>query len=58
MKWSNAEIVNFLIIFRNFEGLWNMSHRNNSNRIAKKASLKKLPHELSDAGLVLHDVEA
>ena len=58
MKRSNSEIVIFLDIFHNFEGLWNTSHQNYCNKNAKVASLKKLLRKLTDAGLVLHDVEA
>ena len=58
MKWSNSELVIFLDIFRNVEGLWNTSHQNCCNKNAKVASVKKLLHKLTDAGLVLYDVEA
>ena len=58
MKWSNADIVNFLDIFRNFECLWNTSHPQYCIRNAREASLKKLLQELSAAGVETADVEA
>ena len=58
MKWSNADIVNFLDIFRNFECLWNTSHPQYCIRNAREASLKKLMQELSAAGVETANVEA
>ena len=48
MKWSNSKIVIFFDIFRNFEGLWNMSHH--------RITAIRMPTKRYDVGLVLDDV--
>jgi hypothetical protein len=56
-KWSSEDVIKFLDVYGEFEGLWNLRHSDCNNKIKRYSAMLKLMGELLKRNLIVENVE-
>jgi hypothetical protein len=56
-KWSSEDVVKFLDVYEEYEGLWNIQHSDYNNKIQRDSAVLKLMGELLKRDVVVESVE-
>jgi hypothetical protein len=56
-KWSSEDVVKFLDVCEESEGLWNIQHSNYNNKIKRDNAMLKLMGELLKRNVAVESVE-
>jgi hypothetical protein len=55
-KWSSEDVVKFLDVYEEFEGLWNIRH-SDYNKMKRNSAMLKLMGELLKRNVTVESVE-
>jgi hypothetical protein len=56
-KWSSEDVVKFLDVYEDFEGIWNIRHSDYNNNIKRDSAMLKLMGELLKRDVGVESVE-
>jgi hypothetical protein len=56
-KWSSEDVVKFLDVYEESEGLWNIQHSDYNNKIKRDSAILKLMGELLKRNVAVESVE-
>jgi hypothetical protein len=56
-KWSNEDVVKFLDVYEESEGLWNIRHSDYNSQIKRDSAVLKLRGELLKRNVAVKNVE-
>jgi hypothetical protein len=56
-KWSSEDVVKFLDVYEDFEGIWNIRHSDYNNKIKRDNAMLKLMDELLKRNVGVESVE-
>jgi hypothetical protein len=56
-KWSNEDVVKFLDVYEELEGLWNIRHFDYNNKMKRDSAMLKLMGELLNRNVAVESVE-
>jgi hypothetical protein len=57
IKWSSEDVVKFLDVCEESEGLWNIRHSDYNNKIKRNSAMLKLMGELLKRNVAVESVE-
>ena len=53
-KWSSEDVVKFLDVYEESDGLWNIRHSDNNNQIKRDSAMLKLMGELLERNVAVN----
>ena len=56
-KWSNEDVVEFLDVYKESEGLWNIQYSDYNNKIKRDSAMLKLMGEILKRNVAVEGVE-
>jgi hypothetical protein len=56
-KWSSEDVVKFLDVYEESEGLWNIRHSDYNNQMKRDSAMLKLMGEILKRNLAVKNVE-
>jgi len=56
-KWSSEDVVKFLDVYEESEGLWNIRHSDYNNKMKRDSAMLKLMGELLERNVAVESVE-
>jgi len=56
-KWSSEDVVKFLDVYEESEGLWNIRHSDYNNKIKHDSAMLKLMGKLLKRNMAVESVE-
>jgi hypothetical protein len=56
-KWSSEDVVKFLVVYEESEGLWNIRYSDYNDKIKRDSAMLKLMGELLKKNVAVENVE-
>jgi hypothetical protein len=56
-KWSSEDVVKFLVVYEESEGLWNIRHSDYNNQTKRDSAMLKLMGELLKRNVAVKNME-